>query len=298
MGSLSLFFYAFANVDMEFVKDLCNALACIKNKDPIKLFQLHILRATLIMIWSYLSGFLVFVERTNSSHHWQMVEYVSNILDFFRYIPQIFHIALVTLFYSTFAIQITKLRTKWNIPDSKTKLELDQLLNHEMLSISHHELKCEFERVVRPYYLMTRKGKTIAWIMNYLCLNLITMAIWWLSVLSDSCRGDKMDIYYTHYAIELLSFFVGWVYVIFPFYANQKILERFVEDIRKITHVDVTQYIATMIYLDGLVRKSPVTLSGYKITSFHLIKILLIVFGSVLFDVVAEFNQISFFTTK
>ena len=72
-------------------------------------------------------------------------------------------------------------------------------------------------------------------------------------MLSHSCRGDKMDIYYTHYAIELLSFFIGWVYVVFPFYSNQKILERFVEDVRKLSHAEITQYIAMMIYLDGLV---------------------------------------------
>ena len=293
--SLLLYWYAYWNVDLEFVEDLAKVLAKCENQDPIHSFKVHILRATMIMIFSYLSGFFIFFEHHSKQKELKHIEIASNVLDFFRYIPQIFHIALVWLFYSTFPIQLQKLRKKWNIPDGKSRVEIIELLNHDQLNISHHELKCEFEKLVRPYYIITRKGKTIAWIMNYLFLNLVTMAFWWISVLSNECRGKKMDIYYTHYAIELMSFFVGWVYVIFPFYKNQKILSRLVEDIRKITHVDIQQYIAIMIYLDGVVRKSPVSISGYKITLYKLLKILLIVFGSVLFDVVARFNQIKIF---
>ena len=197
--------YAYLNVDIEFVNDLAEVLAKCDISDPIRLFKWHILYATAIMIFSYLSGFLIFFENQSQQREWQITEITTNLFDFFRYIPQIFHIALVTLFYSTFPKQLTKLRTKWKIPDGKSRVDIEQLLNHDKLDISYHELKAEFEKTTRPYYIITRKGKTIAWIMNYLFMNMITMAFWWISVLSNQCRGNKINIYYIHYAIELLS---------------------------------------------------------------------------------------------
>ena len=292
--SLILYIFAYRNINCEFVNDIAKMLVVVDDPNPSRTLHRHLLGPSLIMLCSYLSGYLVFLEPEIQFKPFMILEELSYIFDILRYIPQIFHIALVTLFYSTFHSQISTLREKWNIPDSKTKVQWDQLLNHEKLSISHHAFKSEFERVVRPYYLMTRNTRTIAWIMSYLVLNLITLAFWWLAVLSPQCqKHDKVLIYDIHYAFEFLSFFAGWIYVMIPFYWNQQLLSRFAEDVRKLSHEQPSEYTAIMVYLDGLVRQSPVTIRGYDVTLYGLTKMLLLALGSVLYDFISDSSGVN-----
>ena len=261
-------------------------------------FRKELLYTTLIMSFSYISGALIFWEydqKTNGRFYYASI---TNLFDVIRYLPQIVHIAVITVFYRAFLCQLEYLRNKYKIPSRK---RIKNENEKREIQINFDEITSEMREILFPYNVMMSKRSLTLWISAYMVLNVMTIVLFWASILSPDCSQkiggvSIINAYYIHYLAELIAYFVGWVFLVYPIYRCHAAFSSLVADIGEcnVGNIEYNEYNAIMINLNGKVKHSPFSIGGWEVTLSRLLKVLLFVISTLIFDAVSNMGGFTF----
>ena len=111
--------------------------------------------------------------------------------------------------------------------------------------------------------------------------------------LGGSCKSTFDYYYYSHYSIELATFFIGWVFLVLPFCENHRLLSRFVRDIHcNDQMVNVNERIGISQYLESILEASPFSIYGTKATYSKFFWVLNIVFLTIGLNIISKLSII------
>eukprot|EP01084_Bolivina_argentea_P196428 336704_1 len=266
-------------------------------KNGIKIFQKQLKYCILLIIPAYLTGYIIVFEENQSNSFWYYYVFVENALDFIRFIPQVLHIALVRSFYVTFNVELDKFRHKYNVLSRINMHEKTSENNGNQLltNITCNDFITDFEGLIKKYRRLSKR--LAAWIAIYLLFNTISFIFFALATLSalvnGPCNHTFDYYYYSHYLIELATFFVGWVFLVLPFCENHRLLSRFVRDFQCVNKIEnVNERIAIHLYLESILEASPFSIYGTKATYSKFFWVLDIVFLTIGLNVVSKLSAI------
>eukprot|EP01084_Bolivina_argentea_P263866 446781_1 len=246
------------------------------------ILQKEFLWTTCIISLSYFSGAFIFVAQGMEPLTFAYTV-ITNIFDVIRYLPLITIIALIRSFYRPFLYRIQHIRQQHGIWSN-----YNSTLESHMYQCDIEDIKKDINAILQDYRNMMLKKRFTLWISIYMFCNIISIILFWASILSSNCSQTKKEMWphYVHYTTELVVYFFAWIFLIFPMYRCDKALSSLVADI--ITKIEYYgyEYIATVLYLHEIVNQSIFSVGNWKITFNRLAKILLFVSLTVTFDVV------------
>eukprot|EP01083_Nonionella_stella_P080080 219865_1 len=254
------------------------------------------LKCLLVVIPSYLSGYLIWFVPFGGDNIWEVYVYFSNVLDIIRYAPVILHIALVRSYFQTFPIQLQQIRDRIGVIKRKDELyDSDYELGKHKLSITHADFVELCETVIRPYRRLS--SQLSAWILIYFVCNAATFTLFLLSVISTLMNGDcqysQIGIYYIHYLIELWTFFAEWGFLVLPYCTNESLLNAFFNDVKTMANISAIEKCAIDRYIDSYDDKSPFSIYSIKPSYKKLLNLLHIVMITITLDIVSKVYDIN-----
>ena len=157
------------------------------------------------------------------------------------------------------------------------------------------DIQNKFENLIRPYFTQSRNGFLATWILVYLLFNIISAILIWFAIAQNiatlntkDSRCDITSLFYYHYVLEFVSFFIGWLWIVYPFFKNRILLDELVKDISRLNHKNIYQYTAIMTYLKLLKDEEPLSIYGVKFSGYALSRLIFFLLFTVVIDIIVR----------